>query len=73
MLPGLQRRLTDDWAYAYDETVYAPPVIPLMDVGRALVELERVMAMGARAVCLRAGPCTGGARPTPTSIPSGPA
>jgi predicted TIM-barrel fold metal-dependent hydrolase len=51
--------LADDWGFDHDDRLYAPPVIPLMDVERGVTELERVMEMGAKVVCLRAGPVYG--------------
>jgi predicted TIM-barrel fold metal-dependent hydrolase len=51
--------LNDDWGFDHDDRIYAPPVIPLMDVNLAVIELERVMALGAKAICLRSGPVYG--------------
>ena len=49
----------DDWGFSRDNRIYAPPVIPMMDVNRAVVELDRVIALGAKAVVLRSGPVYG--------------
>ena len=49
----------DDWGFSRDNRIYAPPVIPMMDVDRAVVELDRVIALGAKAVVLRSGPVYG--------------
>jgi predicted TIM-barrel fold metal-dependent hydrolase len=51
--------LDTDWGFNYEDRVYAVPVIPLLDVDRAIKELEFVLDRGARAICLRPGPLYG--------------
>jgi predicted TIM-barrel fold metal-dependent hydrolase len=51
--------LDADWGFHYEDRLYAIPVIPMLDVDRAVTELEFVLDRGARAVCLRPGPLYG--------------
>jgi predicted TIM-barrel fold metal-dependent hydrolase len=51
--------LDADWGFHYEDRVFAIPVIPMLDVDRAVEELEFVLNRGARAVCLRPGPLYG--------------
>jgi len=56
---SFNRWLDDQWGFNYQDRIYAPPVIPMLDIDRAVTELEQVMADGARWVCLRPGPLYG--------------
>lgn len=56
---SFNRWLDDQWGFNYQDRIYAPPVIPMLDIDRAIVELEQVLADGARWVCLRPGPLYG--------------
>jgi predicted TIM-barrel fold metal-dependent hydrolase len=58
-LRAFNRWLEDEWGYAYRDRIFAPPLLSLLDLDRALAELERVMALGARVVHLRPGPVAG--------------
>jgi predicted TIM-barrel fold metal-dependent hydrolase len=53
---AFNRWLEDDWGYAYQERLFAAPMIPLLDPELATAEVERVIGEGARVVCLRSGP-----------------
>jgi predicted TIM-barrel fold metal-dependent hydrolase len=48
--------LEDDWGYAYQERIFAAPMITLVDVDAAVAELARVLDADARIVCIKAGP-----------------
>ena len=48
--------LDEDWGYAYQDRIYAAPMIPLVDVDAAVAELESVLAKDARIVCIKGGP-----------------
>ncbi len=51
--------LDEDWGFDFEGRIYSPPVIPVLDVDQAVVELERVLDLGARLICLRPGPWYG--------------
>jgi predicted TIM-barrel fold metal-dependent hydrolase len=53
---AFNRWLDDDWGYAYQERIFAAPMIPLVDVDAAVTELEEVLAKDARIVCIKGGP-----------------
>jgi len=53
---AFNRWLEDDWGYAYQERIFAAPMLTLVDVGAAVDELERVLAADARVVCIKGGP-----------------
>lgn len=48
--------LNEDWGYAYQERIFAAPMITLIDVDAAVAELEAVLAADARIVCIKGGP-----------------
>lgn len=50
------RWLDEDWGYARDNRIIAPPMITLIDVASAEAEVHGVLALGARMVILKAGP-----------------
>jgi predicted TIM-barrel fold metal-dependent hydrolase len=56
---AFNRWLDEDWGYAYQDRIYAAPLLSLLDVDRAVVELDEVLARGARIVSLRPGPAYG--------------
>ena len=56
---SFNRWLEDDWGYAYRDRIFAAPLLSLLDVDRAVEELDRVLALGARMVSLRPGPAFG--------------
>ncbi|HLM63701.1 MAG TPA: amidohydrolase family protein [Acidimicrobiales bacterium] len=53
---AFNRWLEDDWGYAYEERIFAAPLVSLTDAAAAEAELARVLAAGARIVCMRAAP-----------------
>ncbi len=53
---AFNRWLEDDWGYAYQDRIFAAPMLSLADPAQAEAELARVLEAGARIVCLRAGP-----------------
>ena len=63
---AFNRWMAEDWGFAYQERLYAAPYITLMDVDRAVAELEWALARDARVIVMRAGPIetpSGGASP----------
>jgi predicted TIM-barrel fold metal-dependent hydrolase len=56
---AFNRWLDEDWGYAYQDRIYAAPLLSLVDVDRAVAELDEVLARGARVVSLRPGPASG--------------
>ena len=57
--------LDDEWGFNYRGRIFAPPLMSLRDLDRAVVELEWAIERGARAICLRAGPAYGRAPSDP--------
>ena len=53
---GFNRWLEEDWGFAHRGRLFAAPYLTLLDAGAAVRELERVLARGARILCMRAGP-----------------
>jgi predicted TIM-barrel fold metal-dependent hydrolase len=53
---AFNRWLEDDWGYAYQERIFAAPMITLVDVDAAVAELTRVLEADARLVCVKGGP-----------------
>ena len=51
---AFNRWLEDDWGYAYQERIFAAPMLTLVDVDAAVAELDRVLA-GRRPHRLRQG------------------
>ncbi len=56
---AFNRFLEDDWGYGNEGRLYAAPMISLADPDAALVELNRVLALGARVVLVRPAPVPG--------------
>lgn len=59
---GFNRWLDEDWGYTFEGRLYAAPMITLVDPARAEAEFDRVVAAGAKVVCMVPGPV-----PTATS------
>jgi predicted TIM-barrel fold metal-dependent hydrolase len=57
--------IEDDWGYAYQDRIFAAPMISLIDVEAAVAELELVLSKDARVVCIKGGPAH-----TPTGLTS---
>ncbi|MHB8466789.1 MAG: amidohydrolase family protein [Acidimicrobiales bacterium] len=48
--------LDEDWGYAYQERIFAAPMITLCDPDAAVAELGAVLERDARIVCIKGGP-----------------
>ena len=59
---SFNRFVEDDWGYHYKERIFAFPHLSLVDLDWAVEELERVVALGAKGIILRAGPVCGRSR-----------
>jgi predicted TIM-barrel fold metal-dependent hydrolase len=62
-LRSFNRWLDEEWGFARDDRIIAPPLLSLLDVGCAVAELDRVLGLGARVVHLRPGPTGNGRSP----------
>ena len=51
--------LEEDWGYVYQDRLYAPPYIPMLDPDLAADELEFLLNKGVKAVSIRPGPANG--------------
>jgi predicted TIM-barrel fold metal-dependent hydrolase len=58
-LQSFNRWIDEDWGFAYKDTIYAPAMLSLRDLDKAVEELDRVLAAGARFILLQAGPAYG--------------
>jgi predicted TIM-barrel fold metal-dependent hydrolase len=58
-LRAFNRWLEDDWGYGKDGRLYGVPMLSLLSLDHALVELGRVLRSGAKLVHLRPGPIGG--------------
>jgi predicted TIM-barrel fold metal-dependent hydrolase len=58
-LRAFNRWLEEDWGYGSDGRIYGAPILSLVELDEALVELERLLALGARFVIVTAGPVDG--------------
>ena len=58
-LRAFNRWLEEDWGFGADGRLFGVPLLSLLDLARAIEELERVLAAGARMVHLRPGPAFG--------------
>ena len=56
---AFNRWLEEDWGYGGDGRVYGAPLLSLFDLDQALLELDRLLARGARFAVLTAGPFAG--------------
>jgi predicted TIM-barrel fold metal-dependent hydrolase len=55
-LRAFNRWLEDDWSYGKDGRLFGVPMLSLLDLDEAMLELNRVLKAGARLVHLRPGP-----------------
>jgi predicted TIM-barrel fold metal-dependent hydrolase len=69
-IPALYANLTafnkwaeDDWGYAFDNRIFGVALMSLADPGLAVRELDRILALGARLIHLKAGPTPDGRSP----------
>jgi len=58
-LHAFNRWLDEDWGFDHLGRIYGVPLLSLLDVDRAVEELDWVMARGARVISLRPGPAHG--------------
>jgi len=58
-LRAFNRWLEEDWGYGADGRIYGAPINSLFDRERAIAELERVLALGARFMVVTTGPVEG--------------
>ncbi len=58
-LQAFNRWLDEEWGFACRGRIFAPPLLSLLDVDRAVESLEWALARGARVVHLRPGPAGG--------------
>jgi predicted TIM-barrel fold metal-dependent hydrolase len=56
---AFNRWLDEDWGFAYRDRIFAAPYLTLVDVDRAVEELEWVLDRGARIVMIGVGPVVG--------------
>ena len=62
---AFNRWLDDDWGFARDGRIYAPPMISLTDLDAAVAELEWAIGRGARMIAMLPGPVAGRAPSDP--------
>ena len=53
---AFNRWIQDDWGFAYQNRIFAPPMMSLWDLDAAVAELEWVLGEGAKVIALRPGP-----------------
>ncbi len=53
---AFNRWIQDDWGFAYQNRIFAPPMLSLWDLDAAVAELEWVLSEGAKVIALRPGP-----------------
>src|SRR4051794_1432114 len=58
-LTAFNRWIEEDWGFAYQNKIFAPAMLSLRDLDRAVAELDRVLAAGAKFIYLPAGPAYG--------------
>lgn len=56
---AFNRWLADDWGFAYKGRIFAAPYLSMMDIDRAIEELEWALKQGARLITIRPGPAYG--------------
>jgi predicted TIM-barrel fold metal-dependent hydrolase len=56
---AFNRWLEEDWGYGLDGRIYGAPMISLVDLEEATIEIDRLIRAGARFVVLTAGPIEG--------------
>ncbi len=56
---SFNRWLKDDWGYGQDGRIHAAPLLSLLDLDRAVAELDWLLAEGARVISMRPGPAFG--------------
>jgi predicted TIM-barrel fold metal-dependent hydrolase len=66
---AFNRWLEDDWGYHYRDRLYAAPYLTLALPDQAVAELERLLALDVRVICMRAGPVACPDRPRSPADP----
>jgi predicted TIM-barrel fold metal-dependent hydrolase len=56
---AFNRWVQDDWGFAYRDRIFAAPYLSMLDLNRAIAELEWVLKDGARLITVRPGPAYG--------------
>jgi predicted TIM-barrel fold metal-dependent hydrolase len=56
---AFNRWLADDWGFAHRNRIFAAPYLSMLDLERALAELDWVIKEGARLITIRPGPAHG--------------
>jgi predicted TIM-barrel fold metal-dependent hydrolase len=56
---AFNRWLEEDWGFGLDGRIYGAPLVSLIDLDEAILELDRLIVAGARFVVLTAGPIGG--------------
>jgi predicted TIM-barrel fold metal-dependent hydrolase len=62
-LRAFNRWLEEEWGYGADGRIFSPPMISMLDVDRAVEELDRVLALGAKIIAVPPGPLGNGISP----------
>ncbi|MBV1906429.1 MAG: amidohydrolase, partial [Pseudomonadales bacterium] len=58
-LSAFNKWINDDWGWAYENTIFCPAMLSLVDIDLAVLELERVLKEGARIIHLTPSPVMG--------------
>ena len=58
-LHAYNRYYNDEWGFNYRDRIFAPPMISMRDVDRAVEEVEWALGLGARVFLMRPGPVDG--------------
>src|SRR5665647_1641351 len=56
IIGAFNRWLDDDWGFAYQDRIFAAPLLTLSDLDFALSQLEWALSRGARVITVRNGP-----------------
>jgi predicted TIM-barrel fold metal-dependent hydrolase len=56
---AFNRWVADDWGFAYRDRIFAAPYLSMLDLERAIAELEWALKEGARLITIRPGPAYG--------------
>jgi predicted TIM-barrel fold metal-dependent hydrolase len=60
---AFNRYIEEDWGFARDDRIFAPPYLCMIDPDRAALELDSLLERGARLVLMRPGPAVVGRSP----------
>jgi len=58
-ITSFNRWIDEDWGFDYQNRIFAPAMLSLRDLDRAVEELDRVLAAGAKFIMLSPGPAYG--------------